>query len=82
MITPKHNFKNPKSESVKRAVEVMKLTDRFINLVDPEDYVNEYFNKNKESDEIININLELLEEVITLDKKQIIIYNNEIIKNE
>lgn len=84
MITPTHTFKNPKSESLKRVVETLNernvLKNQYNNIVDPVDFAKEHFKA--EPDEIININPELIEEIITLDKKQIIKYNNEVIKSE
>lgn len=93
MITPKHSFKNSKSESLKRVSEILqsndKIKNKHFNVVDAVEYTNEYFNKGKELDEQININNELISEHITYEsndiavlKRQIITYNGEEIRNE
>ena len=93
MITPKHNFKNLKSESLKRVAEILDANDKIktkhFNVVDAVDFTNEYFNKGKEQDEQININNDLIEERINyicndveILKYQVILYNNEEIRKE
>lgn len=93
MITPKHSFKNPKSESLKRVSEILqaneKIKNKHFNVVDAVEYTEDYFNKGKELDEHININNELISEHITYEsndkvvlKRQIITYNGEEIINE
>ena len=93
MITPKHNFKNLKSESLKRVAEILDANDKIktkhFNVVDAVDFTNEYFNKGKEQDEQININNDLIEERISyicndieILKYQVILYNSEEIRKE
>ena len=66
-------------ETLKRKKRINK--DMVSNLVDVIKYTNNYFNKHKENDEVMNINNKLIEEIITLDKKQIIKYNGLTIKH-
>ena len=93
MITPKHNFKNLKSESLKRVAEILDANDKIktkhFNVVDAVDFTNDYFNKGKEQDEQININNDLIEERISyicndieILKYQVILYNSEEIRKE
>lgn len=93
MITQKQIFKNPKSEGLKRVVEIInnndKITNKHFNVVDAVEYTKEYFNKGVELDEQININNELISERITYEsnekeiiKYQQIFYNGEEIRNE
>ena len=93
MITDKPKFKNPKSEGLKRVVEILnnndKITNKHFNVVDAEEYAKEYFNTGKELDEQININNDLISERITYEsndkeiiKYQKIFYNGEEIRNE
>lgn len=93
MITQKQIFKNPKSEGLKRVVEILnnndKITNKHFNVVDAIEYTKEYFNKGKELDEQININNYLISERITYEsndkeiiKHQKIFYNGEEIRNE
>ena len=93
MITPKHNFKNLKSESLKRVAEILDANDKIktkhFNVVDAVDFTNEYFNKGKEQDEQIIINNDLIEERISyicndieILKYQVILYNSEEIRKE
>lgn len=93
MKIDKQIFKNPKSEGLKRVVEIInnndKITNKHFNVVDAVEYTKEYFNKGKELDEQININNDLISERITYEsndkeiiKYQKIFYNGEEIRNE
>lgn len=93
MKTETKAFKNPKSEGLKRVVEILnnndKITNKHFNVVDAIEYTKEYFNKGKELDEQININNDLISERITYEsndkeiiKHQKIFYNGEEIRNE
>lgn len=89
----KPKFKNLKSESLKRVSEILqaneKIKNKHFNVVDAVEYTHEYFNKNKDLYEQININNELIEERISYEsnekeilKYQIISYNGEEIRKE
>lgn len=93
MTTQKQIFKNPKSEGLKRVVEILnnndKITNKHFNVVDAVEYTHEYFNKGSEQDEQININNKLITERITYEsndkeiiKYQKIFYNGEEIRSE
>ena len=93
MKTQQQIFKNPKSEGLKRVVEILnnndKITNKHFNVVDAIEYTKEHFNKGKELDEQININNDLISERITYEsnekeiiKYQKIFYNGEEIRNE
>ena len=93
MISQKQTFKNPKSEGLKRVVEILnnndKITNKHFNVVDAIEYTKEYFNTGKELDEQININNDLISERITYEsnekeiiKYQRIFYNGEEIRSE
>ena len=93
MTTQKQTFKNPKSEGLKRVVEILnnndKITNKHFNVVDAIEYTHEYFNTGKELDEQININNDLISERITYEsnekeiiKYQRIFYNGEEIRKE
>lgn len=92
MKTETKVFKNPASESIKRAVEEInkrQLKMKHNNVVDPIEFTKEYFNKGKELDEQININNSLINESITYEttdkeviKYQVIRYNDEVIRKQ
>lgn len=78
--TPEHESTLIVQQTLKKKGRIKK--DIINNLVDVVKYVKDYYDKNKESDEVININNENIEEIITLDRKQIIKYNGIEIKTE
>ena len=87
MINITEKLETPEHESILMVNKALKKKGRIKkdiinNLVDVVKYVNDYYSKNKESDEVININNENIEEIISLDRKQIIKYNGIEIKTE